>query len=101
MKRKTKNSAVDDNPATMDESVSADAVADFLRKHPDFFTDRLDLLSEMAAPSRWTGDSVVEMQLFLAERRLGEIDDLRNCAQEVIETSRTVTICPCCWTWTW
>ncbi len=89
MKRKTKNSAVDDNPATTDESVSADAVADFLRKHPDFFTDRLDLLSEMAAPSRWTGDGVVEMQLFLAERRLGEIDDLRNCAQEVIEISRT------------
>ena len=89
MKRKTKNSAVDDNPAPTDEGVSADSVADFLRRNPDFFNDRLDLLSEMAAPSRWTGDGVVDMQLFLAERRLGEIDELRNCAQEVIETSRT------------
>ena len=89
MKRKTKNSAVDDNPAPTDEGVSADSVADFLRRNPDFFNDRLDLLSEMAAPSRWTGDGIVDMQLFLAERRLGEIDDLRNCAQEVIETSRT------------
>ena len=89
MKRKTKNSAVDDNPAPTDEGVSADSVADFLRRNPDFFTDRLDLLAEMVAPSRWTGDGVVDMQRFLAERRLGEIDDLRNCAQEVIETSRT------------
>jgi hypothetical protein len=29
------------------------------------------------------------MQHFLADRQRGEIDDLRNCAQEVIETSRS------------
>ena len=71
------------------EQISGDAVANYLRRHPDFFNDRLDLLSEMSAPSRWTGDGVVDMQRYLADRRLGEIDDLRNCAQEVIETSRS------------
>jgi|TARA_Y100000294_G_scaffold109072_1_gene101193 hypothetical protein len=88
MGRKTDKPAVDDDQAPADD-VSGDAVADYLRRHPEFFTDRLDLLSDMTAPDRWSGDSVVDIQRFLAERRLGEIDDLRNCAQEVIETSRT------------
>ena len=82
-----------DKPANEDEQapsgVSGEDVAAYLDGHPDFFSDRLELLSKMVAPSRWSGDGVVDMQRFLAERRLGEIDDLRNCAQEVIETSRT------------
>lgn len=81
------NEPQEDNEA--DNSVSAEAVAEYLRDHPDFFTDKVDLLTEMQAPDRWSGDGVVDMQRFLAERRLGEIDDLRNCAQEVIETSRS------------
>ena len=88
MGRKTDKPVVVDDQAPA-EDVSGDAVADYLRRHPDFFTGRLDLLSDMAVPDRWSDDSVVDMQRFLAERRLGEIDDLRNCAQEVIETSRT------------
>lgn len=88
MTRKTDKSAAaaDQAPA---EDVSGEDVADYLRRHPDFFTDRLDLLSDMTAPDRWSDDSVVDIQRFQAERRLGEIDELRNCAQEVIETSRT------------
>jgi len=81
------NEPQEDNEA--DNGVSAEAVAEYLRDHPDFFTDKVDLLTEMQAPDRWSGDGVVDMQRFLAERRLGEIDDLRNCAQEVIETSRS------------
>ena len=69
--------------------VTADDVVSYLEGHPDFFSSRQDLLSNMTAPSRWTGDGVVDMQRFLADRRLREIDDLRNCAQEVIETSRS------------
>ena len=88
MGRKTDKPAVVDDQAPA-EDVSGDAVADYLRRHPDFFTDRLDLLSDMTAPDRWSGDSVVDIQRFQAERRLSEIDDLRNCAQEVIATSRS------------
>ncbi len=69
--------------------VTADDVVSYLDGHPDFFTSRQDLLSKMTAPSRWTGDGVVDMQRFLADRRLQEIDELRGCAQEVIETSRS------------
>ncbi len=65
------------------------SVADFLKRHPDFFVDHPDVLSGMTAPDRWSGDGVVDMQRFLLDRRLEEMDDLRNCAQEVIETSRS------------
>ncbi|MFQ5765525.1 MAG: DUF484 family protein [Rhodospirillales bacterium] len=88
MTQKTDDPALDDRPEP-DDGISGDNVAEYLRRNPDFFADRLELLSAMAAPQRWTGDGVVDMQRFLLERRLGEIEDLRNCAREVIETSRT------------
>lgn len=78
--------AGDDGPL---DGVTADDIVSYLEGHPEFFTSRQDLLSKMTAPSRWTGDGVVDMQRFLADRRLQEIDDLRDCAQEVIETSRS------------
>ena len=70
-------------------NVSANDVVSFLKNHPEFFSDRQELLSSMLTPSRWSGDGIVDMQRFLADRRLKEIDDLRDCAQEVIETSRS------------
>jgi len=90
MAQKTDKPALENTPATpAPGDMSGDDVAAYLDGHPDFFSGRLELLSKMVAPSRWSGDGVVDMQRFLADRRLGEIDDLRNCAQEVIETSRT------------
>ena len=93
MAQKIDNPAFDEPEQTGGDepsgSVTADDVASYLEDHPEFFTSRQDLLSHMTAPSRWTGDGIVDMQRFLAERRLKEIDDLRNCAQEVIETSRS------------
>ena len=77
-----------DTPA-FDDFPTADEVSAYLEGHPDFFSTRQDLLVKMMAPSRWSGDGVIDMQRFLADRRLREIDDLRGCAQEVIETSRS------------
>lgn len=94
MTRKTNDPAPDegvgagaagDDPAGVD----ADSVAAYLGRNPDFFATRPDLLAGMEAPSRWTGDGIVDMQRYLVERHRVEIDDLRNCAQEVIETSRS------------
>ena len=89
MTRKNNDPALNTPMLPGEDGPTGDSVADYLARHPDFFTDRLELLSEMTAPDRWSGDGVVDMQRFLAERRLDEIDDLRNCAQEVIETSRS------------
>lgn len=70
-------------------AATADEVAGYLARPPDFFIGRPDLLATMAAPNRWSGDGVVDMQRYLLERTRTEITDLRDCAQEVIETSRS------------
>ena len=63
-------------------------VVAFLRDHPDFFVGRPDLLQAMTPPARWSGDTVVDMQRYMVETLRGEIAGLRDCANEVIETSR-------------
>ena len=64
-------------------------VAAYLRENPKFFLNNDDVLGHMQAPERWAKDGVIDMQKFLLDRRSNEIDELRDCAQEVIETSRT------------
>ncbi len=64
-------------------------VAEYLQENPDFFKAHPEIMSEVVAPERWTGDGVVDMQRYMLDRRTSEIDELRNCAQEVIETSRS------------
>ena len=71
-----------------DGGLTDEQVADYLRDHPDFFTQRSTLLQAMSPPDRWTGDTVVDMQRYMVESLRGEIAGLRDCANEVIETSR-------------
>ncbi|OHC74381.1 MAG: hypothetical protein A3G18_09125 [Rhodospirillales bacterium RIFCSPLOWO2_12_FULL_58_28] len=68
---------------------SIEQVADYLRRHPDFLT-RPDVLEAMTPPGRWgeEGEGVVDMQRFMLVRLREEIDNLRDCAQDLIETSR-------------
>jgi uncharacterized protein len=74
-----------------DTGISEQAVIDYLHAHPEFFRTHAHVLSDMEAPDRWSedADGIVDMQRFLLDRRSSEIDELRDCAQEVIETSRT------------
>ena len=74
---------------SVDVEPTDDQVAGYLRAHPEFFATRPELLRVMAAPSRWSGDTVVDLQRFQVESLRGEIAGLRDCANEVIETSRT------------
>lgn len=71
------------------EDLGPERVARWLDSHPDFFVSRADLLSQMTFPSRWSGEGVVDLQRYMLERRQDEIENLRNCAIEVIETSRS------------
>lgn len=75
-------------PAPDQDGVSADQVGDYLRRHPDFLAANPEVLEALITPSRWTGGGVVDMQQFMLERLREEIDNLRLCAQELIETSR-------------
>lgn len=74
--------------AASDDDLSDQRVETYLRDHPDFFMPRADLLQAMTPPARWSGDTVVDMQRYVVESLRGEIAGLRDCANEVIETSR-------------
>ncbi|NQU55886.1 MAG: DUF484 family protein [Rhodospirillales bacterium] len=69
--------------------LNEEQVSDFLSENPDYLARNPDILKTMMAPSRWSGDGVADMQQFMLEQLRGEIDNLRDCAQDVIETSRT------------
>ena len=69
--------------------LSTEQVADYLLANPDFFVQRPELLRGMTAPPRWNNDAVVvDMHRHMVESLRGEIAGLRDCANEVIETSR-------------
>jgi uncharacterized protein YigA (DUF484 family) len=71
------------------DELSDEQVSNFLSKHPNFLEENPETLQSMMVPSRWSGDGVADMQKFMLEQLRGEIDNLRDCAQDVIETSRT------------
>ncbi|MEQ8195885.1 MAG: DUF484 family protein, partial [Rhodospirillales bacterium] len=84
----------DDNTASLESAgfgqgdLNADQVLDFLRDNPEFLAQHAQTIAEMAPPTRWSGDGVIDLQRFLLERQREDLDQLRLAAQEVIETSR-------------
>lgn len=64
-------------------------IAEYLRQNPEFFQKHADIMSNVVAPERWTGEGVVDLQRVMLDRNSSELNELRNCAQEVIETSRS------------
>jgi uncharacterized protein len=63
-------------------SLSAEAVANYLRGHPTFLVDNPSLLSVLTPPEFAAGDRVVDMQRFMVERLRGE-----NAALKIREQS--------------
>lgn len=77
------------NDEAVAPGLSDQQVGVFLADNPDYLARNPDILKAMTTPSRWSGDGIADMQQFMLEQLRGEIDNLRDCAQEVIETSRT------------
>lgn len=71
------------------KAASEKQVEEFLESHPDFFVAKEDLLSRMTPPRRWKGDGVVDLQKTMLDHLRGEMEDLRNGARDLIETSRS------------
>jgi hypothetical protein len=80
---------------TADISLSDDDVAEFLVAHPDFFRERLEVLSFMNMPGRFAqegpqeGAQVVDFQQALLTQQKEAVEELRECVRDVIETSRS------------
>jgi uncharacterized protein YigA (DUF484 family) len=69
--------------------ISAEDVADFLTRHPEFLAERPDLWALAVPPTHRKGDNVADMQRFLIDRLRAEIAALKTSHQELIATTRT------------
>lgn len=80
----------DDLLAETGPEPSPAAVADYLRRHPDFLIENQELIAALTPPSRFeSGDRVVDIQQFMVGQLRREADNLRETARHVIDTSRS------------
>ena len=71
-----------------EKNITEEQVADYLREHPDFLSRNVDVVADQVSPGRWQENGVVDMQQFMVARLQEEMESLRSCAQDVIETGR-------------
>jgi uncharacterized protein len=70
-------------------TTSAGDVIAYLREHPDFLERHPDALHLLRAPSRQSGDGVVDFQQFMLERLRLDLGRLRDEQQSLIAMSRS------------
>ena len=70
------------------ETLSADAVAAWLRHHTDFLAGQPDLLLTLTPPDQRAGEAVVDFQRFMVERQQRELTKLKASSQELLAISR-------------
>jgi hypothetical protein len=64
------------------------AVADYLRRNPDFLKRNSQLLDVLEVPPRGDGEDVVDLQSFMLERLRGEVAELKESRDELLVTGR-------------
>jgi uncharacterized protein YigA (DUF484 family) len=90
-----KDDVAADAVETAEFRVSDDDVAEYLVANPDFFRERLEVLSFMNMPGRFAqegpreGGQVVDFQQALLNQQKEAVEELRECVRDVIETSRS------------
>jgi len=75
-------------PAAGGAEPSEAAVAEYLRRHPDFLARHSELLDVLEAPARDHGEGVVDLQQFMMDRLRAEITRLRESRDDLVHTSR-------------
>ncbi|WP_169566190.1 DUF484 family protein [Sneathiella limimaris] len=71
-------------PTDLNEEV----VRQWLQDHQDFLERNSDLLTDVIAANRVSGDGVVDMQSFLVERLQHQVSDLRSTQVDLVKTTR-------------
>jgi len=84
MTRKTESADRDGGAQRVDE----DLVVAYLAEHPDLLVRRPELLTKLVPPSRFDGDSVVDLQKVMIRRLSEELEQMKGCAEHLIATSR-------------
>lgn len=70
------------------EALSPEAVAAWLRQHPDFLSKNPDLLLALTPPDLQSGEAVIDFQRFVVERQRRELEKLKASSQELLAVSR-------------
>ncbi|MHA1601005.1 MAG: DUF484 family protein [Alphaproteobacteria bacterium] len=74
--------------ATENASVTAEGVARFLRRHPDFFAHHPDLLDVLTPLARDRGNGVLDLQQFMVERLRNELSEMAAARDALVITGR-------------
>ncbi len=68
----------EDAGARPDEAPGPEAVAEYLRRHPDFLVDHPDLIAALTPPTQHQGEGVVDLQHFMLESLRKELGSLQS-----------------------
>ena len=68
--------------------IAEDDVAEYLCWHPDFLSERPDLMRVLTPPARRKGDGVVDLQQFMIERLRTEVARLKKNQRVLIGANR-------------
>lgn len=77
------------NDDALAQPVSADQVAAYLRRHPEFLADNPELLDSQQPPARTRGKGIVDLQQFQVQRLRDEVGDLTSLRDELISAGRS------------
>ncbi|MDX1400330.1 MAG: DUF484 family protein [Kiloniellales bacterium] len=69
-------------------AIGRDQVVDYLRRHPEFFSDHPELLASLEPPERDQGDGIVDFQFAMVQKLREEVSELRNLRNELLTVSR-------------
>lgn len=87
---RTKDKAATETPPPIatERVANASEVIAFLRRHPDFFVERPEILDLLTPPSAQGGAGVVDMQQFILKRQRDDIAKLKGQQRTLIGTTR-------------
>ncbi|MEM7223573.1 MAG: DUF484 family protein [Pseudomonadota bacterium] len=67
---------------------TADDVAAYLRRHPDFLTEHPDLLAILKPPARVNGHRVIDLHHYQVEHLRQEVDDVAQARDDLLRAGR-------------
>jgi uncharacterized protein YigA (DUF484 family) len=74
--------------ARSNEPISAAAVAEFLKAHPDFLSENLELAEALTPAAANHGNGIVDLQRYLVDRLRQQIDELSSSNTALIAVGR-------------